>query len=301
MDRVPAVGMPSAVIVLPDDRLGALKGAYRAAGARKRTRLIVGTVVLLVLVSISAWVAEIDPATVWNKLGGFTSYFDRLATLDTGARVWTDPVDWFWGLRKWLLLVAETLLMAYVGTLSGAVAAFVLCFAASRITCPNPWIRFLALRGLEFCRTVPPIVFALVFVIAFGIGPLPGVMALAVHTTGALGKLFAETVDEASPRPVEGLRASGATLLETIRFGILPQVLAGFGSYAMLRFEVNLRDATVLGFVGAGGIGFELFVAIERFYYSDVSAILVLIILTVFLLDLATERLRRRLFPGETH
>ncbi len=95
------------------------------------------------------------------------------------------------------------------------------------------------------------------------------------------------------------MRASGGNTLEAIRFGVLPQVLSSFASYALLRFEINVREATVMGFVGAGGIGEELLIAIRRFYYSDVSAILVLIILTVFALDMATERLRGRLFPGE--
>jgi len=95
------------------------------------------------------------------------------------------------------------------------------------------------------------------------------------------------------------LRASGGNLLESIRFGVLPQVLSSFASYALLRFEINVREATVMGFVGAGGIGDELLIAIRRFYYSDISAILVLIILTVFAIDNLTERLRGRLFPGD--
>ena len=188
--------------------------------------------------------------------------------------------------------------MGYVGTLWGAAFGFVLCFAASSTTCRNGWIRFAALRFLEFCRTVPVLVFALVFVVAFGLGPLPGVLALAIHTAGALGKLFTEIVENADGRPAEGVRASGGNTLEAIRFGVLPQVLSSFASYALLRFEINVREATVMGFVGAGGIGEELLVAIRRFYYSDVSAILVLIILTVFALDMLTERLRGRLFPG---
>lgn len=290
----------SAVVLLPDDRLGALRRAYEAVGARRRLRLVAGLAVLVVLVAVSSRVAEIDPETMWLKFGGFTSYFDRLAKLDSGARVWTDPVEWFWGLKKWSILLGQTMLMGYVGTLWGAAFAVVLCFAASRTTCDSGWIRFAALRFLEFCRTVPVLVFALVFVVAFGLGPLPGVLALAIHTAGALGKLFTEVVENVDGRPAEGVRASGGNHVAAIRFGVLPQVLASFASYALLRFEINVREATVMGFVGAGGIGEELLIAIRRFYYSDVSAILVLIILTVFALDMLTERLRGRLFPGET-
>ncbi|MGI3899587.1 MAG: phosphonate ABC transporter, permease protein PhnE [Janthinobacterium lividum] len=294
-----ASASPSAVVVLPDDRLGTLRRAYSAVGGRRRLKLLAGLVVLAVAVAVSSRLAEIDPATMWEKFGGFTSYFDRLAKLDSGARVWTDPVEWFWGLQKWSILLGQTLLMGYVGTLWGAAFAFLLCFAASRTTCHNGWIRFAALRFLEFCRTVPVLVFALVFVVAFGLGPLPGVLALAIHTAGALGKLFTEIVENADVRPSEGVRASGGNLVQSIRFGVLPQVLSSFASYSLLRFEINVREATVMGFVGAGGIGEELLIAIRRFYYSDVSAILVLIILTVFVLDILTERLRGRLFPGE--
>ena len=291
--------VPSAVVRLPDDQLQALNAAYRQVGARRRSRTLVGLAVLAVAVAVSVHVAEIDPVTVWNKIGGLTSYLDRIATLDGGGRVWTDPVDWFWGLRRWSRLLGETLLMGYVGTIAGALAGFVLCFLASRTTCRTGWLRFATLRFLEFCRTVPTIAFALIFVVAFGVGPLPGVLALAIHTAGTLGKLFAEVVENADPKPGEGVRASGGTLIETIRFGVLPQVVASFASYALLRFEINVREATVMGFVGAGGIGEELLVAIQRFYYSDVSAILVLIIVTVFAIDTGTERLRGRLFPGE--
>lgn len=290
---------PSAVVVLADEHLATLGAAYARVGARRRNRGLAGLAVLLVAVAISSHVAEIDPVTVWRKIGGLTSYLDRIATLDDGARVWTDPVEWFWGLKRWSRLLGETLLMGYVGTLMGAVTAFVLCFLASWTTCRNACTRFAARRFLEFCRTVPTIVFALVFVVAFGLGPLPGVLALAIHTAGALGKLFAEVVENADARPAEGVRASGGNLVEAIRFGVLPQVLSSFASYALLRFEINVREATVMGFVGAGGIGDELLIAIRRFYYSDISAILVLIILTVFVIDNLTERLRGRLFPGD--
>jgi phosphonate transport system permease protein len=290
---------PSAVVLLPDDRLGALRRAYGAVGARRRLRLAAGFALLVLLVAVSSRTAEIDPATVWRKLGGFTSYFDRIGTLDGGARVWTDPAEWFWGLRKWSALLGQTLLMGYVGTLWGAAFAFGLCFVASRTTCRSAPARFAALRFLEFCRTVPVLVFALIFVVAFGLGTLPGVLALSIHTAGALGKLFTEIVENADRRPAEGVRASGGGVLGAIRFGVLPQVLASFASYALLRFEINVREATVMGFVGAGGIGEELLIAIRRFYYSDVSAILVLIIVTVFAIDVVTERLRGRFAPGD--
>jgi phosphonate transport system permease protein len=146
---------------------------------------------------------------------------------------------------------------------------------------------------------VPGIVFALIFVMAFGLGPMAGVLAIALHTTGALGKLFSEVVENADMRPVEGIRSTGASWLSSMRFAVLPQVIAGYASYTLLRFEINVREASVMGFVGAGGIGQELLVAIRKFYYSDVSAILVMIVVTVFLIDIGTGWLRGRLFGEE--
>ena len=154
-------------------------------------------------------------------------------------------------------------------------------------------------RGFEFCRTVPGIVFALIFVIAFGLGPMAGVFAIMIHTTGALGKLYSEVVENIDMKPVEGVRATGASWIAGIRFAVVPQVLAGFASYTLLRFEINVREASVMGFVGAGGVGQELLVAVRKFYYSDVSAILILIIVLVFAIDIGTGVLRHRLIGTE--
>jgi phosphonate transport system permease protein len=285
--------MPSPVVLLPDRQLAALKDAYGAAARSKRIRAAMVLAVLCLLIALSAIQAEVDPKTFFAKIGGFTSYFDRLATLDSGARVWTDPGAWFWSFKRSVRLVGETILMAYVGTLTGALVAFALNFVAARNLTGNPWLVFAAKRGLEFCRTVPDIVFALIFVVAFGLGPLPGVLALAIHSAGALGKQFFETTENIDMKPVEGLRSVGASYIQTIRFAAVPQVLASFASFALLRFEINVRAATVLGFVGAGGIGQDLMEAIRKFYYSDVSAILVLIVAVVVAIDLSSQYLRR--------
>jgi phosphonate transport system permease protein len=222
-----------------------------------------------------------------------------MATLESGARVWTDPAEWFWSFKRNLRLIGVTVLMAYVGTLTGAIAGFGLSFLASPNLTHNRWTVFFVKRGLEFCRTVPGIVFALMFVVAFGLGALPGVLAIAIHTTGALGKQFFETTENIDMRPVEGLRSVGASWSQTVRFAALPQVLASFASFALLRFEINVREATVLGFVGAGGIGQDLMEDIRKFYYSDTSAILVLIIAVVIAIDLSAQQLRRLLMGAE--
>ena len=291
--------MTSAVPILPAQQLAGLTESYRSAIRRRRLQLFIGVVVFGCVLLLSAVGAEVNLHTFYTYFGNFISYFDRLFTLDDGHRVWTNVPEWFWGLKKWLKLLGETLLISYVGTMAGMLVAFGLNFLAAENTSPVPWVRFAVRRLLEFARTVPGIVFALIFVIAFGLGPLPGVLAIAIHTMGALGKLFSEIVENADMKPVEGLRATGASWLSCMRFAVLPQVVAGFSSYTLLRFEINVREASVMGFVGAGGIGQELVVAIRKFYYSDVSAILVMIILTVFLIDIATGWLRGRLFGAE--
>ena len=291
--------MTSAVAILPGQQLAALNEAYRKDVARKRLRFALGAAVFLIALVVAAVGAEVNLRTFFTYIGNFISYFDRIGKLDSGARVWTDFGEWFWGWQKWLKLLGETLLISYVGTLIGAVNAFLLNFLAAENTSPAPWLRLLVRRLLEFARTVPGIVFALIFVIAFGLGPMAGVLAIAIHSTGALGKLFSEIVENVDMKPVEGVRSTGASWVSCMRFAVLPQVIAGYASYALLRFEINVREASVMGFVGAGGIGQELVVAIRKFYYSDVSAILITIILTVFIIDIATGWLRGRLFGKE--
>ena len=288
--------MATAVSILPGPQLAALNEAYRKAVARKRLRMTLAAAVFFAALVIAAIGAEVNLPTFFTYFGNFVSYFDRIFTLEDGHRVWTDIGEWFWGWHKWLKLLGETILISYVGTLTGAMLAFALNFLAAENTSPAPWLRFVVRRLLEFARTVPGIVFALIFVIAFGLGPMAGVLAIAIHSTGALGKLFSEIVENADMKPVEGVRSTGASWISCMRFAVLPQVSAGYASYALLRFEINVREASVMGFVGAGGIGQELVVAIRKFYYSDVSAILVTIIATVFVIDIVTGWLRGRLF-----
>lgn len=288
--------MTATLSILPSQQLAVLNDAYRKAAARKRLKATLAAAVFFAALVIAAIGAEVNLRTLFSYFGNFVSYFDRILTLEDGARVWTNIGEWFWGWQKWLKLLGETILISYVGTLIGAVFAFALNFFAARNTSPAPWLRFVVRRLLEFARTVPGIVFALIFVIAFGLGPMAGVLAIAIHSTGALGKLFSEIVENADMKPVEGVRSTGASWLSCMRFAVLPQVTAGYASYALLRFEINVREASVMGFVGAGGIGQELVVAIRKFYYSDVSAILVTIIVTVFVIDIMTGWVRGRLF-----
>jgi len=291
--------MATAIQPLPDDQNAHLQAVYGAALTQKRRQLILGCVIVVLLALLAAMGAEVDPHKFATNFWKFPRYFYDM-TPHIGVMTFFDDVaEWYWGLGKWLRQMAETLLIAYVGTITGAVAAFFLSFIASNSLALNSWSQFAARRFLEFCRTVPDVTFALIFVVSFGLGPFPGVLALAVHTTGALGKLFYEIVDNIDMKPVEGLRATGATWAQQIRFGAVPQVLSNFTSYSLLRFEINVRGASVMGFVGAGGIGQLLIEYVRKFYYVDVGAVLIIIILTVMLIDYGTEKIRHRLIAME--
>jgi phosphonate transport system permease protein len=289
----------SPIVQLPDAQLRPLLAAYDASVRARRWQSFLVFACIVVAVALSSISAEVSLGKLLANIGNFTSYFGRLAHLDSGALVVSDPVEWYWGLGRWLRLLGETLLMAYVGTALGALGAFFLCFLAAANVTPRPWLRIVVRRFCELCRTVPELVFALMFVIAFGLGPLAGVLAVAIHSLGALGKLFAEVIENIDMKPVEGVHATGAPWHVAMRFGALPQTMSNFVSYALLRFEINVRGATVMGFVGAGGIGMDLIEAIRKFYYSDVSAILVLIVITVSVIDTATGYVRHRLIGLE--
>ncbi len=300
--------MSTALPNLPPDRLAPLERVYADAVRQKRLSTLWVVLAVIAAAGASALAAEVDLGTLGRRIGEFFNYFGRIAVFDAsvpnrpdlaGRPVLVDPAEWFWGLDKWAILLADTLLIAYLGTALGAAGGFLLCFSTTQNLMRTAWLRALVKRTLEFARTVPEIVFALIFVIAFGLGPLPGVLAIALHTMGALGKQFSEVVENVDMKPVEGLTATGATWAETVRFAVVPQVLSNFVSYTLLRFEINVRGAAVMGFVGAGGIGQDLIEAIRKFYYTDVSAILVLIIATVMVIDLVTERLRHALIGRE--
>lgn len=295
--------MAHAVTRLPEAQLAALTAGYHSEQAAKRRTTLIGLLLLFMLVLLAGRVAEVNLGTFFANIYRFTDYIARIFYLDNGQLVFTDiygsETSWFWGVGRWLNRLWDTILIAYLGTLLGAIGAFFLCFAATMNLATGKPQRFFARRFLEFCRTVPEIVFALIFVVAFGLGPVPGVLAIMIHTVGALGKLFAEVVENIDMKPVEGAIASGASRWQAIRYAVMPQVLPNFASYALLRFEINVRGASVMGFVGAGGIGQDLIEAIRKFYYSDVSAILLLIIATVMVIDLVTERIRHRLISLE--
>lgn len=194
----------------------------------------------------------------------------------------------------WKTYLEDTLItvsMGIWGTLLAAVAAVPLSILASENVCPV-WIVQPTRRLLDAMRAINEIVFALVFVVAVGLGPFAGVMALFIHTAGALGKLFSEAVEAIEPGQVEGVRATGASKIQEVVFGIIPQVIPLWTSFTLYRFESNVRSASVLGIVGAGGIGVSLYQSFQSFDYGKVCAILIILILATSLIDTVSAKLR---------
>jgi phosphonate transport system permease protein len=198
---------------------------------------------------------------------------------------------------EWKLFVAQmwlTIQIALWGTCLAIVLAVPLGLLAARNVTP-PFIQIPVRRLMDVIRSVPDLVVGMVFIVAVGLGPFAGVMALAFNTGGVLGKLFSESVEAIDKGPVEGVRATGALPLHEIVWGVIPQVAPHWTSYALYRFESNSRSATVLGLIGAGGIGQVLFDSLNSFNYSRVSAIALIIIFAVSCIDILSQTIRRRL------
>lgn len=248
---------------------------------------------LTLATALSAWLGEVSIARLWQGLPLAGDYIAGTIPRLRLEHFFADVSYWMWGFTDWVLLLADTLLIAYVGTVLGGLLALLFSFPAAATLAPA-WVVSLTRRALEVMRTVPTLVLALIFVYAFGLGAFAGMLAIAVHSAGALGKLFAEEHENASLAQMEAVRAAGGSWPAQMRFGIFPQSLPGVLSYGLLRFEINVREASVLGIVGAGGIGEELYLAVRQFEYQDISAILILILVTVAVIDLLCGRLRRR-------
>jgi phosphonate transport system permease protein len=277
------------------DAVAAFERARRELGrVRRRRAALLGTLFALALVGAMI-IGEVSVAGLVEGFPGVGRYVAGTLPVIRPASIAADLAEWYWGLGRWLVLLLDTLLIAFLGTQTGAAVAFLLCFPASRNLAVQPVVYFACRRMLEVARTVPELVYALIFVYAFGLGGLPGVMAVAVHSAGALGKLFAEVNENADLGPVDGVRAAGGNWAQAIGFGLVPQVLPNFASYTLLRFEINVRASAVIGFVGAGGIGQELYLVIRQFIYTDISAIVLLLVATIAIIDIVCERLRHRM------
>lgn len=248
--------------------------------------------------------SQIRLGLLFGREGGgqILAYVQRLFPPDLSAPV----------LREALRGTIETFAISFMGTLVAAAIAIGVVFFASRnliysgllyeMEPTQGWKRglrfalYLGAKGLlNFLRTVPEMLWALIFVFVVGLGPFAGVMALGVHTGGVLGKLFGEVLEDVDPQPIESLQSIGANKLQILFYGILPQVLPQFVSYTLYRWEVNIRVAAVLGFVGAGGLGQRIYIAISLFMENQLLTLMIAIYILVTIVDYLSAYLRRRL------
>jgi phosphonate transport system permease protein len=225
--------------------------------------------------------AEIRPFDLWRDSANMGRYASEFFPPDFR--------DW----RIYLHEMVVTVHIAIWGTLLALVAAVPMGLLCASNVAPR-WIHQPVRRAMDACRAINEMVFAMLFIVAVGLGPFAGVLALAVHTTGTLAKLFSEAVEAIDPRPVEGIRATGAHKLVEVLYGVIPQVLPLWLSFTLYRFESNVRSASVVGMVGAGGIGVVLYEVIRGFQYAQTCAVLIILVLTVSLIDLASAALRKR-------
>ena len=254
-----------------------------------RRRLVGGALALLVAWCLYAF--DASPARLWQGV----ERFGRVASfmfpphLYPTLEGWMEPIE----------AIAETVAMAFLGTVLAAVAAFPLAFFGAKTINRWEWARVFMRRGFDTVRAFETLILALIFIRAFGLGPLAGILAIAVADTGVLAKLFAEALENVSEKPVEGVRAAGGSTAQNVRFAVLPQVAPVMISNALYHLESNTRSSTILGVVGAGGVGFMLYDRIGANNWPEVWTIIIMIIATVYLIDALSARLRHRLI-GET-
>lgn len=260
---------------------------------RRKSQLIYGAAFFVAFL-VSAHIGNFNPVVIFNGIPRLHEYIAKTIPTLHWATLLHDLNEWFFLINVWLELLLETILIAVLASTIGTFMAFVLCFSASRNLMANHKIYFLTRRLLEIARTVPELVYALIFVYCFGVGPMAGVLAIAVHSTGALGKLFSEVNENIDMKPLEGLKASGANWIQSIRYAVVPQVLPNFTSYGLLRFEINVRSSSIIGYVGAGGLGQEIRTAVGFGEYNDLSAIFIIIFCTVAIIDMSCEFIRHR-------
>lgn len=267
--EVPASGLLTKDIVVPRESWRETASKWIAA---------------LIIASLLAW--SWSPAEMFR----WTSLISDAGNMAQFASGFLEPN--FRDLDIYLQDMVVTIQIAVWGTFLAVALGIPFAILSSTNICPI-WIVQPVRRLMDACRAINEIVFALLFVVAVGLGPFAGVMALFIHNLGIVAKLFSESVEAIDPRPVEGIRATGASKLQEIIFGVVPQVIPHWISFALYRFETNVRSATVLGIVGAGGIGQLLWENIRSFAYSETAAMMIIIILSITLIDILSQRLRK--------
>ena len=279
-------------------RVAAISSTADYLALVRRRRAYGGVLMALFIVLMAAGWRTADARNAGSFADGIRHVFDFPAEiLSEAARDWANLPGY---LRQYLPSLIETLNIAAVSTLLGGVFACILAILSARALAPVAAIVTPIRRLMDVMRAMPEIVIALVLIFLLGGGPVPAMIAITLHTAGALGKLFSEAAENADLKPLEGLASVGAGWLARIWFGILPQVAPNWSSYALLRFEINIRASAILGFVGAGGIGYDLRTTLQwgQGRYDQVVAIFVLLFLTIVAVDALSDRARRRLVKG---
>ncbi|MCG5536803.1 phosphonate ABC transporter, permease protein PhnE [Ectothiorhodospira mobilis] len=240
------------------------------------------------LLVFSAKLVEFDPLLVLSKLGDLAAFLGKMLASPP-------PLDYLPQLARKML---ETVEMAIVATFVAAIISLPLGFLAARNATPHPWLGQIVRDALSFFRALPELVWALVFVSAVGLGPFPGILAIAVVSIGFMARFFAEAIEVVDERPIEGVQAHGASQFQVRTFAMLPQALPDFVGTLLYVLDHNLRAATVLGIVGAGGIGFDLITSIRYFEFDRLLIILLAIYLAVTVVDRLSDHLRTRVIHG---
>lgn len=283
----------------PDLPLSAPAPSVEGYLALVRQRRLLGGLLLLLFaaLTVAGWRTVNE-----RSAGGFLDGLPQLLDFPAGllAEAWAERADLPGHVARAVPALVETLNVAAVATLAGAAGGLTLALLSTRGLAPWPRAAGLFRRVADVMRAIPDVVIALVLIFVLGGGPVPAMIAIAVHTAGALGKLFSEVAEAADTRPIEGLASTGATWGSRMAFALLPQVAPNWLSYALLRFEVNIRASAILGFVGAGGIGYELRNAMTfgQGRFTQAAAIFLLLFLTIVAVDQVSNALRRRLVAG---
>ncbi|RPF98950.1 MAG: phosphonate ABC transporter, permease protein PhnE [Proteobacteria bacterium TMED51] len=257
-------------------------------------RLYSGVLVLVLVLLFFGGFYTADSRNAGGFFDGLDSFFDFPA--EVLGEAWSEIDGLPTLLWKYLPSLIETVNIAAVATLIGAIIGLLLSLFSTRGLAFWPMGIPLFRRSMDIMRAVPEIVIALVLIFIMGAGPIPAMIAIAIHTSGALGKLFSEVNENCDMKPVDGLASVGATWGQRMWFGVFPQVVQNYFSYALLRFEINIRASAILGFVGAGGIGYDLRNTISwgKGRYDDATAIFILLFLTIVLVDQLSSFLRNR-------
>lgn len=264
----------------------------------QRRRLYGGLTLALFALALIAGFDVVDA----RNAGGFWNGIGSVLDFPAGviAEAWADRANLPALLLRYLPPLIETINIAAVSTLLGVFGGLVLSLLGTRGLAPWPRLIPLWRRVMDVQRAIPEIVIALVLIFILGGGPVPAMIAIAIHTAGAMGKLFSEVSENVDLKPLEGLQSVGASWSQRMLLGVIPQVAPNYLSYALMRFEINIRASAILGFVGAGGIGYELrnSITFGMGKFDEAAAIFILLFLTIVLFDQVSSHYRNRLVHG---